>query len=288
MEYVRGEDVFAHLSQHGRFTEEDALRIAKDIAAALEHIHGEHLVHRDIKPENILIGQDGTAKLADLGLAIDDDVPNQARITKAGTAMGTPYYLSPEQIRGEEEADIRSDIYSLGATLYEMVSGKPPFEGESPAVVMMKCLQEQVPSPRDIDRTVSVAFCHMLERMMAKDPAERYQTPAELSADISRVQHGETPLGERPETGRSNLARPSQKGPDDSTARRKTPKSDDKLAKEKSPVKTSSPMAAPSDKMEAITEDAITAEWKTKYMILWAIAAGAVMLAILLIWQLAK
>ena len=84
--------------------------------------------------------------------------------------MGTPFYLSPEQIKGEREVDIRSDIYALGTTVYEMVTGRPPFEGETPAIVMMKHLNDMVPSPHDLDRTISLNFCHLLERMMAKDP----------------------------------------------------------------------------------------------------------------------
>jgi len=180
----------------------------EQIASALDHIHGEHLVHRDIKPENIIVTAEGVAKLTDMGLAIDNEVQGRRRITRAGIAMGTPFYLSPEQIEGKTEADVRADIYALGSTVYEMVTGRPPFEGETPAVVMMKHLSEQVPSPREIDHAISLPFCHMLEKMMAKDPEERYQTPAELSADIARVKKGQTPLGARPPPGKSSVARP--------------------------------------------------------------------------------
>jgi serine/threonine-protein kinase len=208
MEFVQGDDVYALLAQKGRLPEKDALGILAQIASALDHIHGEHLVHRDIKPENIIVTAEGVAKLADMGLALDNEVQGRRRITQAGIAMGTPFYLSPEQIEGKIEADIRSDIYALGTTVYEMVTGRPPFEGETPAVVMMKHLNEQVPSPRDIDHAISLPFCHLIEKMMAKPPEERYQTPAELLADIQRVKEGEMPTGTRTAPGRSSVARP--------------------------------------------------------------------------------
>jgi serine/threonine protein kinase len=208
MEFVQGDDVYALLEQKGRLPEKDALSILEQIAAALEHIHGEQLVHRDIKPENIIVTSQVIAKLTDMGLALDNEVQGRRRITRAGIAMGTPFYLSPEQIEGKTEADIRSDIYALGTTVYEMVTGRPPFEGETPAVVMMKHLNEQVPSPREIDHAISLPFCILLEKMMAKDPKERYQTPSELLADIVRVKTGQTPLGTRPAVGRSSVSRP--------------------------------------------------------------------------------
>lgn len=276
MEYVRGGDVFEHLSRHGRFSEAEALNLAKQIAAALDHIHGERLVHRDIKPENILLTPDGTAKLADMGLALDDEVHGRSRITKTGTAMGTPYYLSPEQVRGDTEADIRSDIYSLGATVYEMVTGKPPFEGENPAVVMMKHLREQVPSPRDIDRTVSTAFCWLLERMMAKEPAERYADPAELLVDIERVIAGKTPLGKRPAAGRSSLARPSSTSDADNeektsrTGSRNKSRGGHKLKERPGSEKT-------------VADETASKEWHKKMLILGGVAAVALILIFILI-----
>jgi len=208
MEYVQGNDVYSLLEKKGRLGETETLSILEQIASALDHIHGERLVHRDIKPENILIADNGVAKLADMGLAVDNETQGRRRITQAGIAMGTPYYLSPEQIEGKADIDIRSDIYALGATIYEMVTGRPPFEGETPAVVMMKHLNEQVPSPHDIDRSISNEFCHLLEKMMAKDPKLRYQAPAELLTDIQRVKAGQAPLGTRPPIGKSSISRP--------------------------------------------------------------------------------
>jgi eukaryotic-like serine/threonine-protein kinase len=213
MEYVQGYDVYTLLEQKGRLAEKEALQILEQIAAALDHIHGERLVHRDIKPENIIVSEEGVAKLADMGLTIDSETQGRRRITQAGIAMGTPFYLSPEQIEGKSEADIRSDIYALGTTVYEMVTGRPPFEGETPAVVMMKHLNEQVPSPHEIDHTISLHFCHLLEKMMAKNPADRYQTPAELLTDIQRVKQAQVPLGTRPPSGKSSVCRPQDHKP---------------------------------------------------------------------------
>ncbi|MCW8128765.1 MAG: protein kinase [Planctomycetota bacterium] len=209
MEYVEGQDVYSLLEQKGRFNEKEAVKILEQVASALDHIHGERLVHRDIKPENILVTAAGVAKLADMGLAVDKEQQGRRRITKAGIAMGTPFYLSPEQIQGKTEIDIRSDVYSLGTTVYEMVTGRPPFDGETAAVVMMKHLNEQVPSPHDIDRGISMGFCHVLEKMLAKDPAERYQTPAELLSDLTLLSEGKPPVSVRPAAGRSSIARPA-------------------------------------------------------------------------------
>jgi serine/threonine protein kinase len=208
MEYVEGQDIYQLLEKKGRFTEAEALHILEQIALALHHIHEEQLVHRDIKPENILVAGDGVAKLTDMGLAVDREEWGRRRITQAGVAMGTPYYLSPEQIQGNQEADARSDIYSLGATVYEMVTGRPPFEGETAAVVMMKHVNEQVPSPHDIDKDISQGFCHILEKMMAKAPQNRYQTPAELLRDIKLVRSGQQPVTERLAPLLSSIALP--------------------------------------------------------------------------------
>jgi serine/threonine-protein kinase len=116
------------------------------MALALAHANEHHLVHRDVKPGNIMVVADGTAKLCDLGLA--KSIHQDQDLTHTGTTHGTPHYMSPEQARGSADIDIRSDIYSLGATLYQMVVGEVPFTGASAAVVLLKHLSETVPSPR--------------------------------------------------------------------------------------------------------------------------------------------
>jgi len=204
MEYVEGRDVYDMLDEAGRIPEMDALSIVIQITQALEHSHEHNVIHRDIKPGNILVDRYGMAKLTDFGLALDRDRIGRGRITAGHDALGTPFYLSPEQARGDPDVDISSDIYSLGATLYEMVTGRPPFEG-SPAEVLSKHLVEQIPSPRDIDRTLTLGVCHVIQKMMAKDREDRYQTPRELMKDIMLVYQGRDPVSERLPADRSSV-----------------------------------------------------------------------------------
>jgi serine/threonine-protein kinase len=204
MEYVEGRDVYDMLDESGRISEIDAVSIAIQVAQALEHSGAEQVVHRDIKPGNILVDRHGMAKLTDFGLALDRDREGRGRITDGHEALGTPFYLSPEQARGDPDVDVRSDIYALGATLYEMVTGRPPFEG-SPAEVLSKHLHQQIASPRDIDRTLSPGLCHIVQKMMAKRLEDRYGTPRELLKDLMLVYQGRDPVSERLPPGRSSV-----------------------------------------------------------------------------------
>ncbi|MGH7145054.1 MAG: serine/threonine protein kinase [Planctomycetota bacterium] len=207
MEYIDGDDLFNLLQKQGRFQEKEALQLIEGIAEALVYIHEERHLHRDIKPENILVDRNGVAKLADLGLSIDNRPGVRRRITKTGITMGTPSYLSPEQARGDKEIDIRSDIFALGATLYEMITGKTPFEGETPAITMMKVINDTVISPRDIDKSISVNTCHVIEKMMARDPNDRYSEPLEMLVDVRLVLAGNQPATERLAAGKTAVAR---------------------------------------------------------------------------------
>ncbi len=194
MEYVQGKDLYAILEKRGKLPIDEALQIIIQMAKALEHAHSLNLVHRDIKPDNILIDQHGQAKLTDLGLVMEEaPAGGTPRLTKRGMAMGTPFYFSPEQARGETDIDTRSDIYALGATFYEMVTGKPPFEGESAAEVMMQHIQSQVISPKEIDKSLPDGVCRIIEKMMTKDREDRYQEPEELLVDLRLVAAGEPP-----------------------------------------------------------------------------------------------
>ncbi len=185
MEYVDGSTVASLLRRGGAMDEERTFLIAQQMARALDHAAKSGLVHRDLKPENVLITRDGVAKLCDLGLAKVEDHPTTGG--EQGHRMGTPDYISPEQARGEPNVDIRSDLYSLGATIYHMLSGRPPFEGPTAAAVMAKHLTELPKSPRQIDPSLSALGEVIVLRLLQKRREDRFQTPAELLQRIDEL-----------------------------------------------------------------------------------------------------
>jgi serine/threonine-protein kinase len=196
MEYVDGQTVYDEVAKLRRYSEERALNIAIQIARALEHAHARGLIHRDVKPKNIIITKDGTAKLADMGLAREAGDAKKAAEEK-GRAYGTPYYISPEQIRGVVDVDFRADIYSLGATIYHMITGRVPFEGPNPAAIMHKHLKEALIPPDHLNSAISTGLAEVVERSMAKDRHKRYQSTGDLLSDLELVQRGEAPLQAR-------------------------------------------------------------------------------------------
>lgn len=199
MEYVEGHtlwDEFQPGEFHRDFTESEALDIIIQIARALEHAHSQGLIHRDVKPKNIMIADEGIAKLADMGLARSAaDV--EAAKAELGRAYGTPYYISPEQIRGELNIDFRADIYSLGASLYHVVTGRVPFEADTPAGVMHKHLKESLVPPDHINTSLSAGIGEVVEVMMAKDRNRRYNSTTDLLVDLEAIAAGNPPLQAR-------------------------------------------------------------------------------------------
>jgi len=196
MEFIDGQTVY-DLIQDGRPLEEKrALRIILQCARALHHAHQLGLIHRDVKPKNLMINSDNTVKLADMGLAREmrDYVTATA---EAGRAYGTPYYISPEQIRGEIDIDARADIYGLGATFYHMVTGKVPFDGTTPSAVMHKHLKEPLVPPDHINKNLTAGVGEIIEVMMAKSRDDRYPSMEELITDLEAVMSGEPPLHAR-------------------------------------------------------------------------------------------
>lgn len=195
MEYVEGSTVKDQLDQGKPYEPARALEIVIAVARALKHASEKGLIHRDIKPENIIITKDGVVKLADLGLArpVDDDSLKSA---EAGLAIGTPYYISPEQVFGRTDIDVRADIYSLGATFYHMVTGKVPFEGDDPVEVMKKHISKTVDlvPPDQVNPKVPDGMAIVIETMMARDRAARYQKADDLLIDLECLQRGERPL----------------------------------------------------------------------------------------------
>jgi serine/threonine-protein kinase len=203
MEYVEGPTIKDYLDQDKTFDEKEALRITLAIAEALKHAAHRGLIHRDIKPENVILTRTGDVKLADLGLArLTDD--EKWGLSEAGMAIGTPYYISPEQVRGQTNIDIRADIYSLGATLYHMVTGKVPYGGDTTNEVMRKHVDPKVTiiPPDHLNPKLSGGLGMVVETMLAKNREQRYQTPDDLILDIKCLQRGESPMiaGQKPET----------------------------------------------------------------------------------------
>lgn len=196
MEYIDGQTVYDLLTGDRRVAEPDAIRFVLQTARALEHAHAQGLVHRDVKPKNIMLTKSGTVKLADMGLAreVNDFVTATA---EAGRAYGTPYYISPEQIRGDISIDCRADIYALGATFYHMVAGRVPFDGTTPSAVMHKHLKEPLIPPDHLNPSLTAGVGEIIEVMMAKNADERYPTMAELITDLEAVARGEAPLQAR-------------------------------------------------------------------------------------------
>ena len=193
MEYVEGKTIADDLSAGKVFDEREALEIIIQVAHALAHAHARVLIHRDVKPKNIMIGKDGTVKLADMGLA-RETTDIEAAQTEAGKAYGTPYYISPEQIRGKVDIDGRADIYGLGATFYHMVTGRVPFMAEDSVEVMRKHLKEPLVPPDHINTTLSAGVSEVIEIMMAKRRENRYKNVEELLMDLEALRNGQPPL----------------------------------------------------------------------------------------------
>jgi len=189
MEFVEGEDLSRLLKKRGKFPVQEALRIAKEVAKALEAAHKKGIVHRDIKPSNIMLKEDGSVKVTDFGLA--KAVGSRTMVTQAHTILGTPHYMSPEQGKGGK-VDIRSDIYSLGVVLFELLSGRVPFHSDTPTSLIYMHVHEQPPSLREKNPEVPPAVDALVMKMLAKEPGERFQTPAELIKAIEAVESGAT------------------------------------------------------------------------------------------------
>jgi len=186
MEYIDGESLAKRLEREGNIGEAEALDIVVQVCGALAHARtAGNIIHGDINPRNIFITNGDVAKLADVGLA---------RAAQAdGLAVVSPLYLSPEQAVGSRDIDTRSDIYSLGAVLFHMVTGVPPFTGATPEEVVSKHLTAELPSPRSLNPALSVSVCRLLTVMMAKAREVRYQTPEELLRDVQKVRQGLLP-----------------------------------------------------------------------------------------------
>ena len=183
MELIDGITLKEYISRKGALPWKEAIGIAIQICSALEHAHRNYIVHRDIKPHNIMITKDGIAKVTDFGIA---RAVTSATITMVGSTIGSVHYFSPEQARGGF-IDEKSDLYSLGITIYEMVTGKVPFDGESPVAIALKHIQEKPEKPIDINPKIPKGVNDLIIKAMKKDQNLRYQTASEMLADLQKV-----------------------------------------------------------------------------------------------------
>ena len=190
MEFVDGPSLAQRLRSEGRIREREALRLFIPLCEALEHLWEHGVVHRDVKPANILIDRTGGARLADLGLAVAEDDP---AITGAGGTLGTPHYISPEQAVDPRKADVKSDLWSLGATLYHTVCGRPPFLGESAAEVLSGVLYLPITDPLELEPALSSRLALVLRKCLTRDATRRYQNPHELLLDLELVRERRAP-----------------------------------------------------------------------------------------------
>jgi eukaryotic-like serine/threonine-protein kinase len=195
MEYVEGRTLADYLTGGGRIMPDRAIDIAIDVARALEAAHAQGVIHRDIKPGNIMLDGQGDVKVTDFGIA--RVTATAETVAQTAAVLGTASYLSPEQAQGQP-VDVRSDIYSLGCVLFEMVTGRPPFPGDSPVTVASKHVLEQPTPPSQINYDVSPDLDAVILRALAKNPANRYQSATEMREDLERVKRGQpveaTPL----------------------------------------------------------------------------------------------
>jgi serine/threonine protein kinase len=183
MEFVDGESLGQRMERKGAFAEAEAVHIIAQVCEGLQRAHKQGLVHRDVKPDNILVTKEGLAKLTDMGLV--KDVDGDLNLTKTGRGLGTPHYMAPEQFRNAKSVDVRGDIYSLGATLYALVTGLVPFENASPLDCWMKKIRNEFPAPKELNPKVSDRVDWAIRRAMSAEPDRRPASCREFLEDLT-------------------------------------------------------------------------------------------------------
>ncbi|MGD9347921.1 MAG: protein kinase, partial [Candidatus Aminicenantes bacterium] len=187
MEYVSGQDLRNLIRQTGKLTTEKAIAIAKEICEGLAEAHRLGVIHRDLKPSNILIDRQGEAKIMDFGIA---RLLKSKGITGTRHLIGTPEYMSPEQVDAEGDIDQRSDIYSLGVILYEMLTGRVPFDGDTPLSVAYKHKNKKPPDPRDFSPQITDELSVLILKCLEKNKEARYQSAGEIRAQLEEIEKG--------------------------------------------------------------------------------------------------
>lgn len=207
MEYIEGTNLDQLVRSQGSLPVALACEIARQAALGLQHAHERGMVHRDLKPHNLLLTSTGQVKILDFGLARFGSESNGASLTEPGTVLGTPDYIAPEQARDARQADIRADIYSLGCTLYFLLAGRPPFPEGSALQKLMAHQERTPPSLATIRPDVPDGLAHIVERLLAKNPAQRFQTPAEVAEQLTCYAAGDpsSPFAVLPSFQKSNV-----------------------------------------------------------------------------------
>ncbi|MEM1062687.1 MAG: serine/threonine-protein kinase, partial [Planctomycetota bacterium] len=235
-EFVDGPTAGELVRKKGPFELAAALRLMRQVASALRAASAEGIVHRDIKPENILISRKGAAKVADFGLARLESNEQRQSLTRSGMTMGTPLYMSPEQVSGKP-TDTRTDLYSLGVSAYHLLTGSPPFRGETAVAIAVKHLNETAPSLKSKRPDLPPALSTVLERLMAKKPEQRYADAESLLRDLQYISRE---VKERPDT-LASIRLPSGSAPPPATP--ETPQSDLDLPAGRQAVRLLMPLA---------------------------------------------
>ncbi len=186
MEYVEGRNLKEIIREYAPLSTDQSINLGRQITMAIQNAHEHHIIHRDIKPHNILVTEDGHAKVTDFGIA---RAVSSATVTHTGDIIGSVHYLSPEQAKGLQSNE-QSDIYSLGIVLYELITGKVPYDGETPITIALKHLQEQAVLPSKINPRIEKEFEAVIMRAIAKSPEQRYLSAKDLLADLDHIQAG--------------------------------------------------------------------------------------------------
>src|SRR5881296_2893863 len=193
--YVEGESLRSRLNRQKQLPVDEALRLSSEVAGALDYAHRHQIVHRDIKPENILL-EEGQAVVADFGIARALHAAEGGNLTETGVTLGTATYMSPEQATGDQ-LDGRSDIYSLGCVLYEMLAGEPPYTGPTAQAIIAKRFSEPIPHIRTLRDTVPETIERAVSKALAKTPTDRYSSAAEFTRALQAIVAGRTAGADR-------------------------------------------------------------------------------------------
>ena len=204
MEFVDGESLGQRVDRAGAVPEAEAVNLIAQVCDGLQRAHKQGLVHRDVKPDNVMVNLEGVAKLTDLGLV--KEIENDLNLTKTGRGLGTPHYMAPEQFRNAKNVDIRGDVYSLGATLYAMVTGIVPFANSNPLDCWMKKIRNEFPAPKELNPAVSDRVDWAIRRAMSAEPSQRPASCREFLEDLSgQSRPSSTPSSTAPPPGRSDI-----------------------------------------------------------------------------------